>query len=428
MRLRSKLVVTVVVQALSVAATALLSAVVAHRYGPEGQGYLSRFRSLVDLLMSVGLFGFPQAFVFLLNDASVAPGWTMRFSVRYSVAFGGLACFAGLAMAGLGRQPVPDFGASTYMALAAGATFMVLHGLYRSVSLATRSVLVFNLMSIVPAVVLLGVYLLWRPSDHRPLVAANAMAGGTSALVGFLVLRNVGKGGPTARPSRSVLKTMLVYGFWTWIPGVAVTAQTAGSFALLRRIDPSDASAGYFSAAVLFLNAMVLPLNMAAPVLFDAWSKRRADASVMETHTRMAHTVTGLVLCVAPIAWLLIGPATSLLFGARFAHAIPASRLMLLAALPACQNRLIFPVLLSAGLARSVAVANVLRAVPPLAIMFLAIGIGDPVKIAALAWGAGECLCLVMCGIALAKQTGGSAASLVGLSPSWAFKRVFAHR
>ena len=84
MGLRNKLGITLVAQLFGVSSTVLTNIIIAQRYGPEGQGYLSTFRSNVDFLTNIGLFGFPQAFVYLINSKEVQASWTTKFSTYYS--------------------------------------------------------------------------------------------------------------------------------------------------------------------------------------------------------------------------------------------------------------------------------------------------------------------------------------------------------
>jgi hypothetical protein len=59
MRLRQKLIATILFQLIGSVSTILVNVVVARRYGPIDRIF-SYYRSAVDLLANIGLFGFPR--------------------------------------------------------------------------------------------------------------------------------------------------------------------------------------------------------------------------------------------------------------------------------------------------------------------------------------------------------------------------------
>ena len=147
MRLRNKLGITLVSQILGVGATALANIVVANRYGPDGQGYLSYYRSTVDFFSNLGLFGFPQAFVYMINSKIIDADWASKFSTTYTLLFGFMCASVGAFLYLSSATNIKGFDGIALFSIIVAATCMLLHGLYRAISLSTKPIYIFNIIS-----------------------------------------------------------------------------------------------------------------------------------------------------------------------------------------------------------------------------------------------------------------------------------------
>jgi O-antigen/teichoic acid export membrane protein len=133
------------------------------------------------------------------------------------------------------------------------------------------------------------------------------------------------------------------------------------TYHVLNSADNTHAQAGYFSVAFVLASATFTPLNMIAPVMYNAWVN--ADPrSISASFSKLAAAccVAGIVL---PVLCGLILPALiPLIYGENFSDAIMPCVVMLSVSYFFIHNRLLVPLLLADGNHRCVAIANVLRA------------------------------------------------------------------
>jgi O-antigen/teichoic acid export membrane protein len=379
---------SLLIQVVGAVTTILATILVTRLYGPVGQGYLGYFRSAVDLVVGIGTFGFPQAFVYMLNMKIAPVEWALRFSTVYSVLFALVTGVLGAALyiTGIAASKGLDGVAVSCAVLASAA--LLAHGLYRAICLVTRSTVTFNVISILPSIVLLAIYLLARTAKYQLLVMAHAGAAMVSLFVvlGLFTWRNLFRqvmvGG-----GQQTLQFAVKYGFLSFLPHVSLAGATFLTYALLLQAPGAEAAVGYFSVSVLILSAAVMPLTMVIPVLFNAWSQPGIEDRRRASFVNLAHV--GTLTCIAAIlvGISVLGPATGLIFGSRFLPSVQVTKLLLLSAFALYQTRLSSALLLALGRADAVAVGSIIRLSAILAVMLSS---DRSIASAAVAWVVAE--------------------------------------
>ncbi len=417
MSLRNKLGITLVSQFLGVGATFLVNIVIARRYGPEGQGYLSHYRSTIIFLSNVGLFGFPQAFVYMINSKTIEVYWAVKFSTYYSLLFGVAGLGLGALLYSLGIRELSGFDPLTVLAIIIATTGMVLHGMYRAISLSTKPIYVFNFVSIMPAIFALLIYFFWYADNYQVLVLSLVFAGAISSFLAAFVLKDHLFSKQRLNNSLSKLTASVRYGFWSFFPGTTFAFVITATYALLRQNGISDETAGYFSISYLLVSTAILPLNMIVPVLFDTWSKETDQKYNLQSYLKLAHLGTVVAIASFSVGMVLIRPITVLVFGSEFSPSVLSTQILILSVYALYQSRLLSAMLLAIGCPTVVGIAALMRAV----IIILPLFFWDLNSLlgAALAWTIGEFVSMIYMLIFVYRKTRWPLPQVAGLSLSW---------
>ena len=418
MRLGRKLGITLVFQSLGVGSTALAQVFITRRYGPQGQGYLSYWKSTVEFVATIGLFGFPQALVYMLNTHICQPKWAIKLSTYYCIALGLLGAGVTSAMWALRASSLQGFDRPAIASILTASTMMILHGLYRSISLSTRSILMFNLITIMPAAVSLCLYAVWRSAEPKDLVWVVILAWIASSLVAALILKFNPFSGRLDELSITLekIKHTVGYSFWSFIPGVCYTLVIAGSYRLIHQ-KAGDAGVGQFSVSLLILSTAVLPLTMIVPILYDTWSKEVDRTKNRRSFLLLSHLGTMFAILACILGVILVEPLTMKVFGPAFSPSVRTTNFMLLGVYAIYQTRILSAILLAIGRPHMVAFAAVLRS----GAILLAIsqGIFGSTDGPAWGWTVGEYIGVLYLWSRLSQLTGWPLSQIAGLSPSW---------
>ncbi len=414
----NKLGQTLALQAVGVIAMALVNVIIAQRYGPVGQGYLSYYRSTVLFAVQIGLIGLPQALVYMLNSGTMSRAWAVRFSTYYGLLF----TLVVVAVFAVGHLVAGDtlfgFGRLASAAIVLAAAGALLHELYRAVSLATKPVLTFNLVSIFPALLAIVLFALWHATDFHQLVLVLVIAYAISSLLALIILgvNPISLEGLSLEESAAKLRFSFTFGFFSAVPGTLFHLLAVLTYAYLRASSPD--AAGQFSVALLLLTFTLLPLERAAPLLFDTWSKKESGKTDRRgSFAALAHlgSLIAVVACAGVLT--LATPVIGLVFGEQFLPAVLPTQVLILSIYVFYHSRLLSTLLLSLGQPRVNTIAAGIRGVVILGVLFFAHL--DSILNAAVAWAVGEAVAMVFMVVCVRRLTGWPLAETLGVSPKW---------
>ncbi len=425
MSLPSGLGISLAIQIVGSLATVLATVFITRTYGPEGQGYLSYFRSTVDLAVSIGTFGLPQAFVYMINSSLLSVGWALKFSRSYSILFALFAACTGAVIYASGAAHAHGFDGFAVGCAVLASAGLLAHGLYRAIALVTTSTGVFNVVTVLPAVLILFFYFIAQPVNFAVLVFAHVLATLLSVAAVMAVLGRKKWPSHSLHAGLSILKYAARYGMWSFVPHIGLAASTVGTYALLRQGAGGDGAVGQFAVGVLVLSAAVLPLNMIIPVLFNAWSGG-AEEPRRTSFIKLAHLGT-LFSCLGLTAGVALAePLTMLILGRDLLPSVVVTQIMLTGIFALYQSRLSSALLLSLGRADSVAIGAAIRAVVIMAL--LAQGFAESITTTAVAWIVGEFAGVGYLIFKMVRVTGWPILASLGLSPSWAVRELITRR
>lgn len=429
MNLKRKLTGTLLLQVFGSLASFLASVIVARYYGPTGQGYLSYLRSISDLLVAIGLFGFPQAFVYMLNTGAITETWGVWFSFRYTLVFGIILLAVTAIFHTIGLTTSNGLNLLITVAVYLATVAALLHGLFRAIILAVKSNFTFNVITILPLVSLFFIYLVWHPAEHKILILAYMAAQLIASIAALLLLWNVFSLHSPAEHQQNYrwIKQASQYGIWSFLATISANFVSAGAFSVMRQGGITDTMVGYFSVSLLFVSAALLPLNMVIPVLFDAWSKEKELKSVQPSYLKLSHLGVLLTILVVVGGVILVKLGIELAFGKSYLPSVLPTQIILLSIYAVYQSRLLSAILLSIGRPQIVALGSGVKLIT---LLIIYLGWAHSLEGVAWAWNVGEFASMGLMTLVVQRHTGWSLLQISGLSPSWVsenLKMIFAN-
>lgn len=343
------------VQSLGPISLLALSVCVSRWFGADQQGAFIAVKSLADVLIAVGCFGFPQSIVLSINRYEASPKWLYVLTPAYVALVTPILICATYLLAPAGAQGV---GPAILLSLGAAACIVV--GIWRGILLTIDDGFRFHLITAAQSLHLALATMVILATHHSldaGMPLAYLLCGTLSLALGYFLLpwstvRRLGGCPPSPRQLvshgadafvQALSGTLQVYLCVNWI------GQNAGL-----------AEAGRFSMALVATNALAFPLQAVAPMILNRWS-RGADADALNAgREKLKSAALGAtVMCV------LLVLAMPLLFpwalGPTFQPGVPTVQIMVAALIPMFLVRIGSLRLAAAGNFRFMSVVALLR-------------------------------------------------------------------
>lgn len=413
MILKRTLLSAIAVQAIGAVATLLATVIVSRRYGADGQGHWANFKSIVDLLTVLCAYGFPHSFPFFMNARGVSADRLFGISRKYFLAVVP-ALLAGLYAAvstGLLRLEVPSSHQVPVLALS--VLLLSWHAILRGMSLSAFPPSGYNLVTIMPAVVLCGLLYGWPSGALDTLPWAMVLSGAVSyGLPRVLWHRYASPAGPAA--AQVLQREVFSYGLGIFASNLAAASIAVLVYQMLRWQGATAETIGQMSIGLLVLGAAVIPASMAGPFLFNAWSRDRAGERVLASYVQVGRWTLIWAAAVWLVAFLSISWAIPIVVGPGFAEAVPLSQVLLASVPLAYWLRVAGQVLISAGWVGHHAAMWIIRAAMTGALLLAGMDT-DPLA-AAWSWVIGELTGLAVSLFLVKRLTGWAWQSVLLLS------------
>jgi O-antigen/teichoic acid export membrane protein len=392
MSLSRKLVLTFLIQASSFIVVSGSSIFLAHKYGPQGQGYLTYIKSLIDLANGIFLFGLPQSFIFMINSRKISKEWAINSSVIYTI----FASILFLLLSTICLLVLPpqkyNINQITLISILVSFPFFLLHGLLRPIILVSRNTFVYNIVTVLPGVLIALFYFIFNSDDYRNLSSSFLASGVISAFMGIGFLRWNKYPSLSVTGFASDLKLMyssMSYGFWSFISTVSASLVVSYTYYCMRVGTGEESDVGLFGIAVLILSAIVIPLTMIVPVLYNDWSKYKEIDLLKQTYTKISRVGFIVFLPLSVLGCYALEPLISVVFGSQYVLAVYPTKILILSSYMLYQNKIISTFLLAFGFHKQVAVASIVRT---LSICLLLLCIPYSLPAVAGIWNLGEFL------------------------------------
>jgi O-antigen/teichoic acid export membrane protein len=325
---RRAVAANLLVQSLGPACSFLTLFAIARLAGPTEQGQYAQAKSWVDLLATLGCYGFPQGFIYAINRCGASAKALARWSVVYTAAFAPLA----LAFSGAGAW-LGAFGsggaAGSPLLLGGAAAALVLYGLWRGVYLTHDAGLRFGIFSIVPSVILLatvapGVATGWRRFDWMILGSA-----GPTVAISAAMMRPILRQERQERHREQPWRTILFNGTHSFAQAVLLAAQPVVAYRLVRAFGGADRDVGFLNLGLFLVQGLSVPISMVAPLAFARWTSAADEGLLHRLSARSWRWIAAGIVAGIALA-LPVGRVVPLIFGQQYRDAVPVVQVMVL--------------------------------------------------------------------------------------------------
>lgn len=353
---------TIVLQGLGVLLMLATTLLIARAGGVTIQGSFALVKSINDLQVALFCFGMPPAIVYLLNRTGSGHRVIYRWARRYTFLL-------------LLILPAVNVGVMSFINPGMPWTELIIRAgligvasacgtgfaLQRALLLVHTDGAIFSIISILPwAIIAVCVASLIQRSPFV-IEIAYGLSGVVSLLAIDWWLRRFLVGEPTETEGGPIdFRVLKDQSINILVQATLFGIQVFMTNALLEAQDTSLRSAGLFNIASMVITLPNLLVALAAPVLFNRWTKGLdlvGYRQIRNNSLKLAALAQVLAIAVIP----LIAPLLRLVFGAQFVQARDACLVMLFAVFAVFATRIITPALQGIGRNRTVTWSCVAR-------------------------------------------------------------------
>lgn len=338
------------VQGIGSVATILTVIVVTSRFGIAGQGYWAGYRSVLDALTTLAIYGFPQAYTFFINRKNVLPLSIIKFTLYYLLVTWPIMGVLIVLAIYFDYINVGGVLSTDLITLIVSGLFFVAYNLLRGVALAVSSAGIFNIVTIAPAILQLICVIVWPIDGIENLPWAVTIAFSVSFIICAKVVFN------DMHKTRNILKeeklnhgSLMAYGFW-WFLITFLQVSMPFAFYQLLRIRGADLSeVGNLSIALLVVGAMLLPINMVGPLIFNELTKTPDESKRQLVFVQVGRWLIFSTIMAVILFIIFAQPIALYIIGEQYTYAASLSAAMIISIPFAYYTRLIANITASDG-------------------------------------------------------------------------------
>lgn len=397
---------TVATQSLSPALLLCLSLVISRWWGPSVQGEFIAGKSWLDLLVSIGCFGFPQSVIIAVNRRG-----TSRWTLYTRAAAYSAILVVPFAFASTVVIQHPNISLSQALAYGIGASGIVVSNIWRGILLTVDDGRRFDLITVVPAVAIAvavaGTLILESSGIAGLMPIVCAVAGVIALLLSLMLLPpHESRALPGERPN---YRELVTNGADLFIQALSMSAQTYFCYFLLRQ-GFGEAAAGRFSVALIAYQALGLPLQMISPMVLNRWSKP-GGSSYTDLRSGRIRQVTFGIITIVLVALASAPSLINAVFGEDYKQSVAATQIVIAAVFPAYLFRIAALRMAAEGRFRATSASAVSRGIAvtvSAASLLIKGSSANPIIAASVCWLVGEIIAAAMITIAFHRhfQTG----------------------
>lgn len=360
-----------------------LSVAISKFLGPSEQGAFISLKSWADVIIAIGCFGFPQSVIIAINRYSASRrrlyGIVPMYAAGLIPVFFVFCCLFGAAK---------NFSVNQIIAFVIGITCIVLVNIWRGILLTVEDGFRFHLITTLPSTALVVVISLSLASGFSLKSDLPYFYGGCGVITAFAAYyifpwKLVRK--PEGKPID--FWQLITNGGDVFVQGLASSLQIYFCFSWLKLQD-GLAAVGYFSMALVALNAFGFPLQSVSPMILNRWS-RENDSTALHSGAAAIKKLIIAVVFISSISIVLAPLMVDRILGSKFQNAVPAIQIMLLAIIPLLIFRLASLRLVAVGQFRFNSIVIAARGVLLISLLHL-VGLQpifiQPATAAALCW------------------------------------------
>ncbi len=372
--------------------------------GPDIQGVFSTSKTWSDLVCSFIIFGFPQAFVYLINKRLSTQSHLLNVSILYATASAFIVVPIAAISIKSGYNILPDErNIWIYSFLLTGGIWsIVVNKLVRAIYLTIDDGFVFSIITSAPAFFLLATMVAAVEHGGFDYDIAFFVSGILTCLATGIWMKRIIADDPkyefkvSSIPKRA-LTEQSVHAF---LQSISVTLQPVLTIYLIRAHGGNIIDIAFFSTSTIVLVSVNVLFGLISPILFNRWSKN-IDLSVFYTILKFDYILSFSFLFIGLLSTILYQYIVPFVFGENYGASVPAFVIISFAMAPVAFTRVIYPAVHAAGRPQDNTASCAIRLSSSIALqLILSLGGMPPLISAVWAWVLAEWLAAIYSTIA----------------------------
>jgi len=275
MEIKKALLPNIMVQSFGPALSFLSVFLLAKYFGPEIQGKFANFKSLVDLITVIGVYGFPQSFVYLMNKLEVSPKKLAFLSLYYVLGFVFFAFILlsfSVRLGYIDKSLFDNYYFEIFL-LTIVCSILVLHGLWRGVYLGYDQGKMFAFFTIIPAI---GIFILISfciYKNHFSALDIYSYSAIPILIIICILMYPIKKADYSHKITRIPWHSLFNHGTHAFSQSLILSIQPIIAYWIIKSFIGGNKEIGFFNLGLFLVQGLAVPISMIAPLLFARWTK-----------------------------------------------------------------------------------------------------------------------------------------------------------
>lgn len=253
-----------------------------HTYGVAMQGLYANLMALLSFASVLGIFGFPQSFIFLINKLNISPQKLSYFTLWFCPIFfvAQLVILQLISYFKLDWVDKELVNSNNYILFAFATVNLIFHGLLRGIYLTINQGVGFAIYSVMPAFsifVLVVISILFKFTNIPLIVFYSSYIVFFYSIYIFFSIKNDIK---TKNSNKIPFRELFSHGMHSFLQALFYSVQPLFVFWLIKHFNGTFKEIGYFNIGLLLLQGFLVPVTMLSPYLFEYLTKNKTERFV----------------------------------------------------------------------------------------------------------------------------------------------------
>lgn len=353
MSLKKNFSYNILIQAIGPFLSFLTIFLLARLVGPIQQGLYAKIYAWINFIVVLGVFGFPQSFIYVINKHNVHRGLLLKAATMYTLIFGtilGSILIISYRYSLLDSQIISSLFGLFFVVVT--IVILVYHGLFRGVYLTYNQNIGFAIVSILPAVSLfffMIFFLIYRVYIYQLVFFISSLL---LLLILLFLKRNIDDGiklypfDVNKLKSELPLKILFNHGTNSFIQALLLSLQPVVAYWFISKYIGGNDYIGYFNIGLFLQQGFLVPISMVVPILFEYWT-RNNNFEIVKKITNFKIFILELLIGVLLASFIPF--LVSCLFGSKYDESVVLSQILLFLIPITFHSRLLNPAIHSMG-------------------------------------------------------------------------------
>jgi len=315
--------------------------------GAEIQGYYAIVTAWINLFVVLGVFGFPQSFIFLINKLNISHRRLFKMSVYYTLLFFILFLLITFIMFKLNMiDKIIINSLGQIGVLSIPITIFVFHGLLRGIYLTYNQGILFATFSILPASLLFLFIFIGIVFNNFNFQIIYLLSSIPVLIIDIVLFKPVLRNSKKHKIIDFPWKPLFDHGSQSFLQALFFSLQPIIAYWFINKYIGSVLEIGYFNFGLFLVQGLLVPISMVAPLLFDYWTKNN-DQNFIVKFTKTKIFIYELL--IGGIIAFVLNYFIPVVFGSEYESSIKLAQILIFIVPVVIHVRVLIPFIHSKG-------------------------------------------------------------------------------